>query len=469
MTRRLIVIALAALLEPLFVGEANAAQPGAPTIVETIPATPNLRVVYQGTTYRTDSHGVALLPPRLISRPRVLPTAVSANQRAVFQRWYGRSVRLRAALDVYYRVRLRYVDLQGRPIDPNTVSSIQIRSSIGERFHPTTRILWLRGTRVVPLNGGLESKPIYYTIERVVVGGSNVVNESQQKFFPARERGVTVQLLFYRARFRSRDAFFGFAVGDRIRLTFPQGTTRRYRLGADGTVVLPSLPRGNYHVEVEGGGLSLGGPVALSRDQDVKVGVVSYLDLAVVAAALALFAIGLPLVRRPHRLRQLRGRIGGLDSALPGRAVAAAPLAAFARLPAAAADIVAALRRVELDRLRGAKMGDAAASADGATGRVERKALTPAPLRDGNQLVAPAQQRGASGATVGLAAANGLVNLNTATVAQLDALPGIGPATAHDILAYRQAHGAFRSIDELAAIRGIGPARLDRLRRLVAP
>src|SRR6266545_4917964 len=436
MTRRLVVVATAVLLVPL-VGEANAAGQGADTIVETIPPTPNLPIVYGGITYSTDRHGVALLPPQLIGRPRVPPTTFSAGRRAVFQRWYGRSVRLRAALDIYYRVRLRYVDLRGRLVDPDTVDSIQIRSSIGERSHPASRILWLRGTRVVPLNGGLESKPIYYTIERVVVGGSNVVNESQQKFFPARQHGVTVQLLFYRARFRSRDAFFGFPVGDRVRLTFPRGSTRRYRLGGDGTVVIPSLPRGSYHVEVEGGGISLGGPVALSRDQDVKVGVVSYLDLAVVAAALALFAIGLPLVRRPHRLRQLRGRIGGLDSALPGRAVAAAPLAAFARLPAAAADIVAALRRVELDRLRGAKMGDAAASA--------------------------------SGATVGLAAANGLVNLNTATVAQLDALPGIGPATAHDILAYRQAHGAFRSIDELAAIRGIGPARLDRLRRLVAP
>ncbi len=194
MTRRLVVVATAVLLVPL-VGEANAAGQGADTIVETIPPTPNLPIVYGGITYSTDRHGVALLPPQLIGRPRVPPTTFSAGRRAVFQRWYGRSVRLRAALDIYYRVRLRYVDLRGRLVDPDTVDSIQIRSSIGERSHPASRILWLRGTRVVPLNGGLESKPIYYTIERVVVGGSNVVNESQQKFFPARQHGVTVQLL----------------------------------------------------------------------------------------------------------------------------------------------------------------------------------------------------------------------------------------------------------------------------------
>ncbi len=351
MTRRLVVVATAVLLVPL-VGEANAAGQGADTIVETIPPTPNLPIVYGGITYSTDRHGVALLPPQLIGRPRVPPTTFSAGRRAVFQRWYGRSVRLRAALDIYYRVRLRYVDLRGRLVDPDTVDSIQIRSSIGERSHPASRILWLRGTRVVPLNGGLESKPIYYTIERVVVGGSNVVNESQQKFFPARQHGVTVQLLFYRARFRSRDAFFGFPVGDRVRLTFPRGSTRRYRLGGDGTVVIPSLPRGSYHVEVEGGGISLGGPVALSRDQDVKVGVVSYLDLG----------------------------------------AAAAPLAAVARLPRKVANIVLAERRAERSRVRGGSVLDPAAGS-GIGERVEPSAMTSATVRGREHFVEPAQMR----------------------------------------------------------------------------
>jgi len=443
MTRRLVVVATAVLLVPL-VGEANAAGQGADTIVETIPPTPNLPIVYGGITYSTDRHGVALLPPQLIGRPRVPPTTFSAGRRAVFQRWYGRSVRLRAALDIYYRVRLRYVDLRGRLVDPDTVDSIQIRSSIGERSHPASRILWLRGTRVVPLNGGLESKPIYYTIERVVVGGSNVVNESQQKFFPARQHGVTVQLLFYRARFRSRDAFFGFPVGDRVRLTFPRGSTRRYRLGGDGTVVIPSLPRGSYHVEVEGGGISLGGPVALSRDQDVKVGVVSYLDLGVVAAALAFFAVGLPLIRRPHRLRQLRAGVRGL------------------------ANIVLAERRAERARVRGGSVLDPAAGS-GIGERVEPSAMTSATVRGREHFVEPAQMREVAAATVDPTTVNGLVHLNTATLAQLGALPGVGRATAQNILAYRHVHGAFGSVDELAAVRGIGPARLDRLRGLVAP
>jgi competence protein ComEA len=60
-----------------------------------------------------------------------------------------------------------------------------------------------------------------------------------------------------------------------------------------------------------------------------------------------------------------------------------------------------------------------------------------------------------------------VVNLNTATVQQLDALPGVGPVTAAAIVAWRDANGKFTSVDQLAEVDGIGPARLEKLRRLV--
>lgn len=59
------------------------------------------------------------------------------------------------------------------------------------------------------------------------------------------------------------------------------------------------------------------------------------------------------------------------------------------------------------------------------------------------------------------------LDLNTATVEQLDTLPGIGPITAAAIVAWRQANGGFTSVDQLAEVEGIGPARLDKLRSLV--
>jgi competence protein ComEA len=59
------------------------------------------------------------------------------------------------------------------------------------------------------------------------------------------------------------------------------------------------------------------------------------------------------------------------------------------------------------------------------------------------------------------------VDLNTASVEQLDTLPGIGPATAEAIVAYRSQHGRFQSVDELLDVRGIGPAKLDQIRARV--
>ncbi|WP_067665254.1 ComEA family DNA-binding protein [Nocardia miyunensis] len=59
------------------------------------------------------------------------------------------------------------------------------------------------------------------------------------------------------------------------------------------------------------------------------------------------------------------------------------------------------------------------------------------------------------------------VNLNTATESELDELPGVGPATARSIIAWRTEHGPFTTIDQLADIPGLGPSRLSRLRDLV--
>lgn len=59
------------------------------------------------------------------------------------------------------------------------------------------------------------------------------------------------------------------------------------------------------------------------------------------------------------------------------------------------------------------------------------------------------------------------VNINTATAEELQTLPRIGPAMAQRIIAWREAHGGFRSVDELDAVPGIGPSMLENLRPLV--
>ena len=57
------------------------------------------------------------------------------------------------------------------------------------------------------------------------------------------------------------------------------------------------------------------------------------------------------------------------------------------------------------------------------------------------------------------------VNLNTATAAELQQVPGIGPATADKILQARKSYGSFKSVDDLQAIKGLGPKKLEKMRK----
>jgi competence protein ComEA len=135
-------------------------------------------------------------------------------------------------------------------------------------------------------------------------------------------------------------------------------------------------------------------------------------------------------------------------------------------------DVAGAVRRAGLYRLpRGSRIADAVARAGGATPRAELDLVNlAAPLADGEQILVPTRGAPATGGGgSGAAAPTAPVDLNSATVEQLDTLPGVGPVTAQKIVDYRQAHGPFTSVDELDAIPGIGPARIENLRGLVVP
>jgi competence protein ComEA len=142
-----------------------------------------------------------------------------------------------------------------------------------------------------------------------------------------------------------------------------------------------------------------------------------------------------------------------------------------AEAPELVVHVVGAVRQPGLYRLaEGSRVDDAIAKAGGPTGKALLAGVNLAsPVADGQQVVVPAKGGGAGVGTEATAApgAGGRVHLNTATLEDLDALPGVGPVTAQRILDYREEHGAFRSVDELDAVSGIGPARLEQLRELV--
>jgi competence protein ComEA len=130
----------------------------------------------------------------------------------------------------------------------------------------------------------------------------------------------------------------------------------------------------------------------------------------------------------------------------------------------------------------GSRVTDAVSAAGGLLGAAAPNAINLARIvGDGEQIYLPTVEEaaagklappGAGGAAGGTSAAStagtfGLVDLNTATVTELDALPGIGPSTAQKIVDDREANGPFASPEDLMRVPGIGPAKYESLKDLV--
>jgi competence protein ComEA len=136
-------------------------------------------------------------------------------------------------------------------------------------------------------------------------------------------------------------------------------------------------------------------------------------------------------------------------------------------------DVAGAVRHPGLYRLRsGSRIDDAIALAGGATAKAQLDTVNlAAPVADGEQIVVPGRgvAVAAAGATAAGSSPSAPLDLNSATLEELENLPGIGPVTAQKILDYRQQHGAFHSVAELQGVPGIGPAHMAQLKGLVIP
>jgi competence protein ComEA len=201
---------------------------------------------------------------------------------------------------------------------------------------------------------------------------------------------------------------------------------------------------------------------------------------AVITAALAVggFVIFRGASGRAARTSDTSTEAGVPDLPFAGTTTASATTEAPPRVVAHAAGAV--VHPGVYDLAAGSRVGDLIAAAGGVTsdGDADRLNLA-APLTDGVRLYVPRRGEAAIPAVAepdehaekdpsGPAKeAPGPVDLNRATLEQLEELPGIGPSIGQAIIDHRDSNGPFRSVDDLLDVRGVGPARLEQLRPLV--
>jgi competence protein ComEA len=202
---------------------------------------------------------------------------------------------------------------------------------------------------------------------------------------------------------------------------------------------------------------------------------------AYVALAAVVVAVGVRYVIVPGSAGSPAGEELVLAPVSPSAEAAASPSAA----PDVLVYVCGAVRSPGVVHLpAGARVADALEQAGGATPKAELSAVNlAAKVTDGQQIVVPergttAPAAAAAGATAGGAATSAgsgaaaavpgaLVNINTASLAELDTLQGVGPSTAQKIIDYRTSSGGFKTIDDIKNVPGIGDAKFAALKDFI--
>jgi hypothetical protein len=310
----------------------NAVTPASTGLLEivTVPKLPGVRFMVDGRTHRADTQGVIRLKVESGHKHKisVIDKKIAESDRTLeFVRWYHgnhdedhldalsgltvkRNLRIKAGYRATYKLQYSFVDKARNPVDRTRVSRVEFRGDNGQTVSGNgSGKLTVVGIRPVVTGGTIIAKRVSYTVQRVDVDGSNVVQVNVQRFEPSRKTTVLIPLQLHTLHFSTRDFLFGNPVGQAVWLKYPDGHRFKVLLDADGKATVERLAKGSYTVQVDAPGLSFERPLVLSRTQYVDLQHVSRPDIAVAAGAVAAFMLILYLVRvrgRPVILRSAR-------------------------------------------------------------------------------------------------------------------------------------------------------------------
>ena len=284
--------------------------------IETFPSLPGLEFSLGDKRFTSNQAGIAtILVDKAGTYPleALLPTDTKES-RTAFERWGDESFdavrqveinndrKLQAGFALFYPVQQVFVDLNGDPVDPERIDTLTLKSSFGASYTlDDGQARLFQVNRIARRKTGLEATPVQYSTESVIIDGTNVVNQYQQRFFVKPGDTWTIELLLYYAHIEARDAVLGFSVGDGISLEYPSGRTETLSFDQDGTLVVGPLARGIYRLQVTGvKGMAPLTPVALSRDQEVELKVLTNLDIGLGLGLGVIVALGMLIYGRPQ-------------------------------------------------------------------------------------------------------------------------------------------------------------------------
>ncbi len=249
-------------------------------------------------------------------------TQITSDTRATFARWEDEvftpertveithsDIHIQIGFFLSHAIQTHFIDLTGEAIDWSRVSSLTLKSSSAAyRTIDNNEPYWLQSNRILRQRTGIFPTEVLWSVESVMLDGSNVVNRYQQRFYVKPNDDWEIQLLVYQARITSKDALFGVSVGKGVSLTLPDGSIQQHSFDTNGELYVYDMARGQYKMQVDGAsGVAPLTPVALTKDQDVELKVFSGLDIATMMTLGVVLALGLLFYGRPHLMRLKRG------------------------------------------------------------------------------------------------------------------------------------------------------------------